>query len=77
LVELQWLCSVLEENPNFLTEVSSSARQDLEGRMVQAAGEATIGEEIGNAIRRLAKLAGVDLSVAKSPSESGENSTPQ
>jgi len=69
LVELQWVCSVLEKNLNFLTEVSSSTRLDLHARIVSAAEQPTIGEEIRNAILRLAKLASVDLSKPQPPSE--------
>lgn len=83
LTELQWLCTVLEKNPNFLTEVPPETRDTLEDRIVNATEQQAIGEEIHNAVHRLAQLAGIDIEKAKekrkaaaSPSEADSAKPP-
>jgi hypothetical protein len=72
--ELQWCSTVLERNPNCLIEVGPSTRQDLKSRIVAAASEQTIGEEVRHAIHKLAGLADVDLSTSEAASKAPDSS---
>lgn len=65
VAELGWLCTVLSNNPNFLSEVTPATRETLEIRIVEAAEQPTIGEEAKRFVERLTQLAGINIEESK------------